>query len=128
MARLATPHFNDTATPNVASAIFYCKPGILGDLKDGLKKIDVAKNKQKEVYDTAMEETQCIEICVKAEVEKKHLDIEKELDVHQLTLEEGQQEFRERIALEAQKAQEAQRYNPHIKLPSNPHSRYASIN
>ena len=104
MARLSTPHFNSIATPNVGSVISYCKPGILRDLIDGLKEIVVTKNKQKEVHNVAMKKTQRIEICVKAEVGKKRLDIERELGICRLALEERQQEFRKKMAFKTQKA------------------------
>ena len=128
VAKLATPHSNGIATPNISFAMFCHKPSVLGDLTDGLKKIGVAKNKWKEFHDAAMEETWHIEICVKAEVEKKRLNIERELGVCRLALEERQQKFRERIVLEAQETQKAQRYNLHIRLPGNPHSRHTSVN
>lgn len=104
MARLSTPHFNDIATPNVGSVISCCKPGVLGDLIDGLKEIGVTKNKQKEVHNVAIEETQRIEICVKAEVEKKRLNIERELGICRFALEERQQEFQKKMAFKTQKA------------------------
>lgn len=43
MTKSTTPHSNGTVTPNVGSAISRRKPGVLGDLTDGLKEIGVAK-------------------------------------------------------------------------------------
>lgn len=56
------------------------------------------------------------------------MDIEKKLSVCLLALEKKQQEFREKMAFKAQKVREAQRYNPHVRLSGNPHSRHASVN
>ena len=67
------------STPNVGPIISRRKPGVLGDLTDGLKDIGRAKSKRKERHDAAIEETHGMEIRVKAEVEKKRFDIEREL-------------------------------------------------
>ena len=47
------------------------KPGVLGDLTEGLREIGVAKSKRKERHEAAVEETRCYEIRINAEVEKK---------------------------------------------------------
>lgn len=53
--RSATPHFQrPSVTLTVSSAIFCCKPGVLGDLIDGLKEIGIVKNKQKKLYNAAV--------------------------------------------------------------------------
>lgn len=52
--RSATPYFTGTVTPNVGFAISRCRPGVLGDLTNGLKDLGVAKNKRKELYDAAI--------------------------------------------------------------------------
>lgn len=80
-------------TPTVGSALSRRRPGILGDLTDGLKEIVVVKNKQKELYDAAIQETRRFEIREKAEVEKKCLDIERELGACRLALGKRQQAF-----------------------------------
>ncbi len=60
----------------------------------------MAKSKRKERHDAAIKEMRRMKIRVKAEVEKKRLDIEKGLGARRLALEERQQAFREKIALE----------------------------
>ena len=50
----------------------------------------MAKSKRKERHDVAMEEIRHMKIRIKAKVEKKRLDIEKELGVRRLALEERQ--------------------------------------
>lgn len=99
-ARSITPSSTGQITPNIGSIISRRKPGVLGDLTDGLKDIGMAKSKRKERHDAAIEETRRMEIRVKAEVEKKRLDIERELGARRLALEERQQAFREKMALE----------------------------
>ena len=64
----------------------------------------MAKSKRKERHDAAMEETCCMEIRVKAEVEKKRLDIEREFGARRLALEERQQAFREKMTLEGRQS------------------------
>lgn len=92
--RCGTPHSQGiSTTPTVGSSISCRRTGVLGDLTNGLKEISIAKNKQKELNDVATQETQYIEICKKAKVEKKLLDIERELGVCLLALEEKQQAF-----------------------------------
>lgn len=115
VTRSGTPHSQGTSIiPTVGSAISRRRPGVLGDLTDGLKEIGIAKNKRKELNDAATQETQRIEIREKAEVEKKRLDIERELGARRLALEERQQAFREKMALEARR---------YTRRPSNPHPR-----
>ena len=98
--RSGKPHFQDTSiTPTVGSAISRRRPGVLGDLTDGLKEIGIAKNKRKELNNAATQETQRIEIREKSQVEKKRLDIERELRARRLALEERQQAFREKMAV-----------------------------
>ena len=109
-------------TPNIGSAISYCRLGILGDLTDGLKEIGIAKKKRKELYNAATQKTRRIKIREKTEVEKKRLDIKRELGARQLALEEKQQAFREKMALEAR------RYRLYTRLLDNPYPRSASIN
>lgn len=52
-----------------------------------LKNLGIAKNKQKELYNTAIQKTYCFEIWVNIKVEKKRLDIEKKLGIDWLVLE-----------------------------------------
>ena len=86
--RSGTLHFQGiNVTLIVDSAISYCWSGVLRDLINSLKEIGIAKNKQKELNDPATQETWRIKICEKAEVEKKRLDIKKELRVFRLVLE-----------------------------------------
>ncbi len=99
-ARSITQSSTRQITLNVGFIISRRKPGVLGDLTDGLKDIDMAKSKRKERHDAAIEETRCMKIRVKAEVEKNRLDIERELGARRLALEEKQQAFREKMALE----------------------------
>lgn len=66
-------------TTTLNSALSQHKPGVLGDLTESLKEIDMAKNKQKGLYDAATHKTQRFKIHKNAEVEKKRLDIEREL-------------------------------------------------
>lgn len=89
-------------TPTVGSALSRRKPGVLGDLTEGLKEIGMAKNKRKEFHDVAIHKTRRFEIRENAEVEQKRLDVERELGNRRLALEERQQAFRERMALNAQ--------------------------
>lgn len=49
-------YFNGTLSPHVSSAIFCYKPDILGDLINSLKKIGIAKNKRKKLYNIVMQE------------------------------------------------------------------------
>ncbi len=76
--------------------IFRRKPGVLEDLTDGLREIGVAKSKRKKHHEAAVEETRRYEIRINAKVEKKRLDVERELRVWRLALEERQQAFREK--------------------------------
>ena len=99
-ARSITQSSTRQITLNVGFIISRRKPGVLGDLTDGLKDIDMAKSKRKERHDAAIEETRRMKIRVKAEVEKNRLDIERELGARRLALEEKQQAFREKMALE----------------------------
>lgn len=91
--RSATPYSTSIVIPNIGSAISRCRLGVLSDLTDGLKNFSIAKNKQKELYDIAIQDTCCFEIFVNAKVEKKCLDIEKKVDAYQLALKEKQQVF-----------------------------------
>ena len=60
--RFATPYSTGIVIPNVGFAISRCRPGILGDLTDGLKDLGFAKNKQKELHDVVIQETCRLEI------------------------------------------------------------------
>ena len=113
-ARSITPSSTGQITPNVGSIISRRKPGDLGDLTDGLKDIGMAKSKRKEYHDAAMEETCRMEIRVKAEVEKKRLDTERELGARRLALEERQQAFRGEMALEGRQWGAALEGLPHL--------------
>ena len=62
----------------------------MGDVTEGLKKIGIAKNKRKELHDVVTQKTRQFKIRENAEVEKKWLDIEKELGNRRLALEERQ--------------------------------------
>ena len=66
-------------TPTLGSALSRRKPGVLEDLTEGLKEIGIAKNKWKELHDVATQKTRQFEIRENTEVEKKRLDIEREL-------------------------------------------------
>lgn len=54
VAKLSILYFNDTIIFNVGLDISHHKSSVLGNLIDGLKKIGIAKNQQKKVYDAAM--------------------------------------------------------------------------
>lgn len=89
-------------TPTLGSALSRRKLGVLGDLTESLKKIGIAKNKRKDLHDVATHKTRQFKIRESAEVEKKRLDVERELGNRRLALEERQQTFRKRMALNAQ--------------------------
>lgn len=57
--------------PNISLIIFCSRFGVLRDLIDGLKEIDIIKSKQKEYHEAAMEEICLFEIQIYAKVGKK---------------------------------------------------------
>lgn len=58
-------------TPNIGSIISYYKPGILEDLTKELKKIGIAKSRQKIGHKAVMKETYYYEIQINVKVKKK---------------------------------------------------------
>lgn len=74
----------------------------MGDFIENLKRIDIAKNKQKELHNAATQKPPQFKIRENVEVEKKRLDIKKQLGNRQLAFEKRQQAFCEKIALNMQ--------------------------
>lgn len=87
----------------ISSDLSWCKANILKDLTEGLKKLNIAKNKQKKMHDIYIHKTCWLKIEKIEKLKKKCLKVEKELGNRWLTLKEKQQTFWKKIILNTQR-------------------------